>query len=49
MDIKYVYRAFALFLKGDIRWGTLLYVIRTRPDAVCGRHGTYALTDLDCG
>lgn len=46
MGIGYYIRVFFLFLNGTINFESVKFVIRTKPLAVCGKGGSYALVDL---
>lgn len=49
MGFYYYGSAIWLWLNGDIQFYILMHVFKEKPDAVCGRGGSYVLTDFKMG
>lgn len=49
MGFVYYWRAFKLFLRGDIPLSGLMFVVGEKPDSVAGRGGSFVLTDVAVG
>lgn len=41
----YLFNALKLYASQKITYETLVYALKKRPDAVCGKGGTYGLRD----
>jgi hypothetical protein len=46
MEFQYYWTAAKLWARGDILFSSLIFVLREKPQAVVGRHGTYALIEI---
>ena len=48
-SLCYLKRLVALWISRRITWPTLVYALKERPYAVCGRGGSFALVDILMG